>query len=112
MISLLAYSSGKLELVSVLVLVVRTSAAVDHCCFYSVFLTERLSDFSLVIIYSLVPESTRDLTSRVLDCLSFLTAELTSLTKIIGLKCTSFSLLLDVVCLSFLLVGFCRLFNV
>ena len=38
------------------------------------FLTGSLSNFALVRIYSLAPDSTRDLTSRVLDCLSFLSA--------------------------------------
>ena len=50
--------------------------------------------FDLVRIDSLAPGSTRDLTSLVLDCLSFLPSGMSSLTKIIGLKCTcsSFSL--------------------
>ena len=69
-----------------------------------------LYDFALMKIESLAPESTRDLNSRVLGCLSFLPAGMTSLTKIIGLKYTCFSFLLDFVCLSFLLVGFCRVF--
>ena len=91
-------------------LVVRILAAVDHCRSCLVFLTGSLYDFDLVRIDSLAPESTRDLTSRVLDCLSFLPAGITSLIMIIGLKCTCFSFLLDLVCLS-LLFGFCRVFN-
>ena len=63
MISLLACSSGKLKLVAVLVLVVRTPAAVDYWCSFLVFLTSSLSAFALVIIESLAPESTRALTS-------------------------------------------------
>ena len=110
LISLLACSSGKLKLVAVLVLVVRTSATVDHCCSWLVFFNGSLPALSLVRIEPLAPESTRALTSRVLDCLYFFTAGMTSLTKIIGLKCTCFSFLLDLVCLSFL-YGFCRVFN-
>ena len=91
-------------------LVARKPAAVDHCSSCLVFLTGSLSAFDLVRIYSLYPESTRALTNRVLDCLSFLTSGMTSLTKIIGLYCMCFNLLLDLVCLS-LLVGFCRVFN-
>ena len=91
-------------------LVVRTPAAVDHCRSFLVFLNGSLSDFYLLSIDSLAPESTRALTSLVLDCLSLLPAGMTSLTKIIGLKCTCFTLLLDLVCLS-LLVGFLRVFN-
>ena len=103
-------SSGKLKHVVVLVLVVRIPADVDHCCYFYVFLTGSLSDLALARIYSLAPEPTRDLTSRVLDCLSFLTAGMTSLTKIIGLKCTCFSFLLDLVCLT-IFNGFRRVFN-
>ena len=66
---------------------------------------------ALVRIYSLAPESIRDLNSQVLDCLSFLTSRMNSLTKIIGLKCTCFGLLLDLVFLPFLLVGLRRMFN-
>ena len=102
MISLLPCSSGKLKLVAVLVLEARTPAAVDHCCSCLVFLNVSLSAFTLVRIDSLDPESTRALTSRVLDCLSFLPSWITSLTKIIGLKCMCFSLLLDLFCLSLL----------
>ena len=110
LINLLACSSGKLKLVAVLVLVVRTPAAVDHCCYCLVFLTGSFSAFALVRIDSPAPESTRDLTSRVLDFLSILPALMTSLKKIIGLKWTFFSFLFDWVCLS-LLVGFLRVFN-
>ena len=92
-------SLGKLKLVAVLVLVVRTPAAVDHCSSCLVFLTGSLSDLALLRIYSLAPESTSALTSQVLDCLSFLPSVISSLTKIIGLKCTCFSFLLDLVCL-------------
>ena len=53
-------------------------------------------------IEPLAPESTRDLTSRVLDCLSFLPDVMTRLTKIIGLKCLCFSFSLDLVCFYFL----------
>ena len=111
LIILLVCRTGKLKLVAVLVLVVRTPAAVDHCCSCLVFLTGSLSDFDLVRVYSLYPDPTRDLTSRVLDCLPFLPAGMASLTKIIGLKCMCFSLLLDLICLS-LLVGFHRVFNI
>ena len=83
LIILLAFSSGKLKLVAILVLVVRTPAAVDHCRYFLVFLTVSLSDLALARIYSLAPESTRDLTRRVFDCLPFLPAGMTSLTKII-----------------------------
>ena len=110
MISLLACSSGKLKLVAVLVLLVKTPVSVDHCHYCLVFLTVRLSAFALVIIDSLAPELTRALTSQVLDCLSSLPAGMTSLTNIIGLKCMCFNFLLDLVCLSLLFV-FCRLFN-
>ena len=110
LISLLACISGKLKLVAVLVLVVRKSEAVDHCSSCLVFLNVSLSDFALVRIDSLAPELTRDLTSQVLDCLFFLPAGMSSLTKMIVLKCICFSLLLDLVCLS-LLVGFSRVFN-
>ena len=91
LISLLSCSSGKLKLVAVLVLLVRTPADVDQCRSCLVFLTDSLSVFSLVRIDSLAPESTRSLTS---------------LTKIIGLKCMCFSFLLDLVCLSLLVVFF------
>ena len=110
LISLLACSSGKLKLVAVLVLMVRTPAAVDHCRYCLVFLTSSLSALALSRIDSLAPESTRALTNQVLDCLSFLPAGMTSLTKIIGLKCTCFSFLLDLVYLNFL-AGFRRVFN-
>ena len=110
LISLLVCSSGKMRLVAILVLVVRTPAAVDHCHSCLVFLTDSLSALALARIYSVAPESTRALTSRVLECLSFLPAGMTSLTKIIGLKCTCFSFLLDLVCLTFL-DGFHRVFN-
>ena len=110
LISLLACSSGLLKLVSVLVLVVRTPAAVDHCRSCLVFLTVSLSDLALVRIDSLAPDSAGALTSRVLDCLYFLPAAMNSLTKIIGMKYTCFSFLLDLVCLSYL-YGFCRVFN-
>ena len=105
LISLLACSSGKLKLVAVLVLVVRTPAPVDHCCSCLVFLTGSVSAIGLVRIYSLSTESTRDLTSQVLECLSFLPSGMTSLTKITGQKCTCFSFLLGLVFLTFL-VGF------
>ena len=110
LISLLACSSGKLKLVAVLVLVARTPAAVDHCRSWLVFLTGSLSALALARIDSLDPESTRDLTSRVLDCLSFLPSGMNSSTKIIGLKCTCFSFLLDLVWLT-ILDGFHRVFN-
>ena len=83
LISLLACSSGKLKLVAIFVLVVRTPAAVDHCRSFLVFLTGSLSALVLARIDSLAPESTRALTGRVLDCLYFLPAGMTSLTKII-----------------------------
>ena len=76
---------------------VRTPAAVDHCCSFLVFLTGSLSDLALARIESLAPELIRALTSRVLDFLSFLPAVMNSLTKIIGLKCMCFSLFLDLV---------------
>ena len=110
LISLLACSSGKLKLVAVLVLVVRTPAAVDYCRSCLVFFIGSFSVFDLVRIDSLAPKLTRAFTSRVLDCLHFLPAVMTSLTKIIVLKGMCFSLLLDFVFLSFL-VGFCRVFN-
>ena len=110
LISLLAFSSRKLKHADVLVLVVRKPVAVDHCCSCLVLLTGSLPTLAFVRIDSLAPELTRSLTSRVLDCLSFLPAGVTSLTKIIGLKCTCFSFLLDLVCLSFL-DGFRRFFN-
>ena len=62
-------------------LVVRIPAAVDHCRSFLVFLTVSLSAEALARIDSLAPESTMALTSRVLDCLSFLPAGMTSLTK-------------------------------
>ena len=110
LISLLSCSSGKLKLVAILVLVVRIPAAVDHCRSYLVFLTGSFPALALARIYSLAPESTRALTSRVLDCISFLPAGTTSLKKIIGLKCTCFSFLLDLVCLT-IFDGFSRVFN-
>ena len=110
LISLLACSSGKLKLVAIFVLVARIPAAVDHCCYFLVFLTDSLSALALDRIDSLAPESTRYLTSRVLDCLSFSPAGITSLTKIIGLKCTCFSFFLDLVCLT-IFDGFRRVFN-
>ena len=91
-------------------LIVRTPAAVDHCRTFLVFLTGSFSALVLDRIDSLAPESTRALTSRVLDCLSFLPAGMTSLTKIIGLKCLCFSFFLDLVCLT-ILDGFHRVFN-
>ena len=91
-------------------LVVRTPAAVDHCRSCLVFLAGSLSALALARIDPLAPESTRDLTSRVLDCLYFLPDGLTSLTKVIGLKCTCFSFFLDLFCLT-ILDGFCRVFN-
>ena len=60
---LLGCSSGKLKLVAVFVLVVRTPAAVDHCCSFLVFLTGSLSALSLARIDSLSPESARALTT-------------------------------------------------
>ena len=102
LISLLACSSGKLKLVAILVLVVRTPAAVDHCRSFLVFLTGSFSILALARIDSLAPELTRALTRRVLDCLPFLPARMTSLTKIIGLKCLCFSFFLDLVCLTIL----------
>ena len=62
-------------------LVVRIPEAVDHCRSILVFLTGNLSALALARIDSLAPESTRDLTSRVFDCLSFLPAGMTSLKK-------------------------------
>ena len=93
-------SSENLKLVAVLVLVVRTPAAVDHYHSFLVFLTGSLSALALAKIDSIAPESTRDLTRQVLDCLPFFPAGITSLTKIIGLKCLCFSLFLDLVCLT------------
>ena len=110
LIILLAFSSGKLKLVAFLLLVVRTPAAVDHCRSWLIFLAGSLSDLNLVRIDSLDPESTRALTSRVLGCLFFLSSGMTSLTKIIGLKCMCFSFLLYLVCLS-LLVEFYIVFS-
>ena len=74
-------SSEKLKLVAVFVLVVRTPAAVDHYRSFLVFLTGSLSALDLARIESLAPELTRALTIRFLDCLSFLPAGMTSLTK-------------------------------
>ena len=111
LINLLACSSRKLKLFSVLVSVVRTPAASDQCCSCLFFLTGSFSDFYFVVIDSLAPESTRYLNSRVLDCVSFLPTGVKSLTKIIGLKWTCFSFLLDLVCLYFLLVGFLCVLN-
>ena len=91
-------------------LVVRISEAVDHCHYFLVFLTGFFSDFYLERIDSLALESTRALTSRVLDCLYCLPAGMTGLTKITGLKCTCLSFLLGLVCLS-LLFSFHRVFN-
>ena len=110
LISLLACSSGKLKLVAILVLVVRTPAAVDHCCSCLFFLTGSLYALALARIHLLDPESTRALTSQVLDCLYFFSAVMASLTNIIVLKCTCFSFLLDLVCLS-LLFGLHIMFN-
>ena len=109
-ISLLACSSGKLKLVAVLVLVVRTPAAVEHCRSCLVFLTWSLSNLALARMESLAPESTRSLTSRVLECLSFLPSGMTSSTKIVGLKCVCFSFFLDLVYLT-ILDGFHRVFH-
>ena len=110
LISLLACSSGKLKLVAVLVLVVRTPAAVDHCRSCLVFLTDYLYTLALARIDSLASELNRDFNSQVLDCFSFLPAGMTSLKNIIGLKCTCFSFFSDLVCLT-ILDGFCRVFN-
>ena len=66
LISLLACSSVKLKLIDVLVLVVRTSAAVYHCRSCLVFLTSSFYGFASVMIDSLAPELTRALTSQVL----------------------------------------------
>ena len=90
-----------MKLVAVLVLAVRTPADVDHCRSCLVFLNGSFSAFALVRMESLAPESTREFTSRVLGCLSFLPAGMTSLTKIIGIKWLNFSVLLDLDCLSF-----------
>ena len=95
MISLFACSSGKLKLVAIFVFVVRTPEAVDHCRSLLVFLTGSLSALALARIDSLPPELTRALTRQVLDCLPFLPAGMTSLTKVIGLKCLCFSFFLD-----------------
>ena len=110
LISLLACSSGKLKLVAVFLLVARTPAAVEHCHYFLVFLTGSLSALDLARIDSLDPDSTKDFTRRVLDCLSFLPAVMTSLTKIIGLKCMCFSFFLDLVWLT-ILDGFRRVVN-
>ena len=91
-------------------LVVRTLAALNHCRSCLVFLTGSLLDLALVMIYSLASELPRALNSQVFDFMSFLHAEITFLTKIIFLKCTCFSFLLDLVCVSFL-DFFCRVFN-
>ena len=95
LISLLVCSSGKLKLVAVLLLVVKTPAAVDPCRSCLVFLNGSLSAFDLMRIDSLSTESTRSLTCKVLDCMYFLPSGMTSFTKIIGLKCMCFSFLLD-----------------
>ena len=50
---------GKLKLVAVLVLVVRTPAAVDHCRSCLVFLTDSLSALALARIDSLAPDGRR-----------------------------------------------------
>ena len=110
LISLLACSSGKLKLVAILLLVVRAPAAVDRCRSFLIFLTGSLSALVLARIDSLAPELTRDLTRRVLDCLPFLPAGMTSLIKIIGLKCLCFSFFLDLVYLT-ILDGLRRVFN-
>ena len=110
LIRLLACSSGKLNLVAILVLVVRTPAAVDHCRYFLVFLTGSFSALALARIDSLAPESTSALTNWVLDYLPFLPAGMTSLTKIIGLKCLCFSFFLDFFCLT-ILYGLRRVFN-
>ena len=89
----------------------RTPGAVEHCPSCSVLLNGSLAGVFLVRIYSLAPDSTRALTSRILDCLSFLLSGMTSLTKIIGLKWAFSSFLLDLVFLPCLLVGVCRVFN-
>ena len=73
-------------------------------------LTGSLSALGLAIIDSLSRELTRALTSRVLDCMPFLPAGLTSLTKTIELKCFCFSLFLDLVCLT-IIDGLRRVFN-
>ena len=91
-------------------LVVSTPAAIDHYRSFLVFLTGSLSASALARIDSLAPESTRALTRRVLDCLPFLPAGMTSLTKTIGLKCLCFSFFLDLVCLK-ILDGLRRVFN-
>ena len=111
LINLLACSSGKLKLVAILVLVVRTTAALYHCRYCLILLTVSFYGFALVVIDSLSPYYTRAFTSWVLDFLSFFPAGITSLTKTIGLKWTCFSFLLYLVCLSFLLVGFSIVFN-
>ena len=87
---------------------VRTPSAVEHCRSCLVFLTGSFSDFALARIDSIAPELTRGLTSRVLECLSFLPSRMNSLKKIIRLKFTCFSFLLG---LFPLIVGFCRVFN-
>ena len=109
LISLSACSSGKLKLVAIFVLVVSTPAVVDHCRSFLLSLTGSLSALALVIIDSLATELTRSLTRRVLDCLPFLPAGITSLTKIIGLKCLCFSFFLDF--LLTILDGLHRVFN-
>ena len=68
--------------------VVRTPATVDHCRSFLAFLTGSVSAFVFVIIDSLAPDTTRELTSQVLDCNYFLPAVMNSLTNIIGLKWT------------------------
>ena len=82
-------------------MVVRKPAAVDHCHSYVVVLTGSLSALALARIDSLAPELTRALTSRVLYCLSYLSAGMTSFTNIIGVKWICFSFLEYLDCLSF-----------
>ena len=91
-------------------LVVKTPADVDYFSSLLVFLTGSLSALALARIYSLALESTRALTRRVLDCMPFLPAGMTSLTKIIRLKCLCFSFFLDLVYLT-IIDGLRRVFN-
>ena len=77
-------------------LLVRKPAAVYHCRSCLVFLNGSFSALSLLRIDSLLTDSTRALTSRVLDYISFLPDGMTSLTEILGLKC---------ICVQFL-IGF------
>ena len=104
---LLACHSEKLKLVAFLVSMVMTPAAVDNCLSCLVFLTDSFSDIALLMIDSIAPQSTRAFTRQVSDFQYLLPSGMTKLTKIIGLKCTEFSDLLDLFCLSSL-VGFCR----